>query len=121
MYDFGLLLKQLRESKGMSQATLAKKINRTDSVISKYENNTQSPSLETLIQFALIFNVSLDYIAGIDSKNAVSLRGLTPEQETIILELAETFRNSNIHQPHIITKQQLDIINQIIVEFAKKD
>lgn len=37
MYDFGLLLKELREEKGLTQAQLAEKINRTKTMISKYE------------------------------------------------------------------------------------
>ena len=39
MYDFGLLLKQLREDKGLTQQQLAERINRNKTVISKYENN----------------------------------------------------------------------------------
>ena len=77
--------KELREEKGLTQAQLAEKINRTKTVISKYESNTQSPTLETLIDLAVIFNVSLDYLAGISEKSAVSLEGLSDEQKKIII------------------------------------
>ena len=63
-------------------------------MLSKYESNTQSPTLETLIDLAVIFNVSLDYLAGISEKSAVSLEGLSGEQRKII-SLSQIFRTCN--------------------------
>lgn len=119
MYDFGLLLKQLRENKGLTQSQLARKINRTNSVISKYESNLQMPTLDTLIELSVIFNVSLDYLAGIDTKKAVLLNGLTQNQESIILKLAASFREDDSLTVKGLSKQQLELINNIIIEFVK--
>ncbi len=114
MYDFGLLLKELREEKGLTQAQLAEKINRTKTVISKYESNTQSPTLETLIDLAVIFNVSLDYLAGISEKSAVSLEGLSDEQKKIIICLSQTFRNEKNPNIKGLTDSQLKLLNDIL-------
>jgi transcriptional regulator with XRE-family HTH domain len=65
MYDFGELLKQLRKEKGYSQEQLAQKINKSKSLISKYENNQKLPTLETLIDLSVLFDVSLDFLAQI--------------------------------------------------------
>ena len=66
MFDFGIRLQQLRMSRNMSQAALGKKINRSKSVICAYENNLRIPPLEVLTDIAVFFNVSLDYLVGID-------------------------------------------------------
>lgn len=119
MYDFGLLLKKLRERNGYTQEQLANKINKSKTVISKYENNQQSPTLETLSDFAVLFGVSLDYLAGIDKKNAISLQGLSDRQENILNSISTEFRNNNFSQEGL-TKDQLDIINNLIIEFTSK-
>lgn len=118
MYDFGLLLKQLRKSKGLTQAQLAKKVNKSKTAISKYESNTQSPTLETLTDFANIFNVSLDYLAGVSSKGAVSLNGLTENQADIILSLSQMFRDGKPREFKGLSKTQLDLLNEIIKEMV---
>ena len=72
MFDFGIRLQQLRMSRNMSQAALGKKINRSKSVICAYENNLRIPPLEVLTDIAVFFNVSLDYLVGIDKEEMVS-------------------------------------------------
>lgn len=116
MYDFGLLLKQLREKKGLTQEQLAAKINRTKTVISKYESNTQSPTLDTLIAFSLIFNVSLDYLAGISEKSAVSLEGLSPKQVDIMMSLNQLFREGHPVNQKGLSNQQMELLNEILKE-----
>lgn len=118
MYDFGLLLKHLREEKGLTQAQLADKINRSKSVISKYESNTESPTLDTLIQLAIISNVSLDYLAGISTKRAVTLDGLSQEQADIIMLMVQMFKDDKPSKFKGLTKEQLELINSILVELV---
>ena len=72
-YDFGLLLKELRTQKGYSQAKLAKKLNKSTTIISKYECNNKRPSVETLMDMAVLFNCSLDYLLGLDKKESLSI------------------------------------------------
>ncbi|MGN1089034.1 MAG: helix-turn-helix domain-containing protein [Huintestinicola sp.] len=114
MYDFGLLLKELREQKGLTQAQLAEKISRTKTVISKYENNTQFPTLETLIDLSVIFNVSLDYLAGVSEKSALSLEGLSDEQKKILISLSQNFRNEKSPNIKGLTDSQLKLLNDIL-------
>ena len=70
MFDFGLRIKELREQHKMSQEQLGRRIDRSKSVISSYENNIKIPPLDILTKIAVIFNVSLDYLVGID-KNEI--------------------------------------------------
>lgn len=121
MHDFGLLLKQLREKKGLTQAQLAEKIGKEKASVSKYESNTQTPQLETMIEFAAIFNVSLDYLTGLSDKKAVSLNELTESQIGIILGLSNMFREKKPRVFNGFTNQQLEMLNSIIKEFSKTE
>ena len=57
---FSLKLKEIRMEKGISQKQLADLIGTKQQGISKYENGIDTPSLERLIEFAQILNVTLD-------------------------------------------------------------
>lgn len=62
MFDFGMRIQQLRMDRNMSQEALGKKLGRSKSVIFGYENNLRVPPLDILVQIAVVFNVSLDYL-----------------------------------------------------------
>ena len=84
MVDLGVRLQQLRMDRNMSQSELGKALNRSKSVISAYENDLRIPPLEVLTEIALIFNVSLDFLVGIDKAEMVSVDGLNDTQKAII-------------------------------------
>lgn len=94
-YDLGLLLKKLRKDAKLTQKELGNKISRDKGIISRYESNYQTPSFETMREFAAIFNVSMDYLAGFDQVGTVQTFGLTDEQRDILKDLAEMFRKQN--------------------------
>ncbi len=120
MYDFGELLKQLRKEKGYSQEQLAQKINKSKSLVSKYENNQKLPTLETLIDLSILFDVSLDFLAGKDKGKTITVNHLTSSQIDIIYALMKEFHS---HKPKYVTKglttRQLEIFNGLIIEFTK--
>jgi len=62
----GERLKQLRESREFKFKYIAEKIGVTPGAISNYEKLLREPDVETLMKFADLYNVSLDYILGID-------------------------------------------------------
>ena len=119
MFDFGIRLQQLRMSRNMSQAELGKKINRSKSVICAYENNLRIPPLEVLTDIAVFFNVSLDYLVGIDKEEMVSVDGLSKEQKEIIHAMIHEFKSGTSNCPGL-TAQQQDILNKLMVEFYRK-
>lgn len=57
-------LVDLRESKNWSQAELARRINRDNSIISKIESGKRDVKSEELTEFANLFDVSTDYLLG---------------------------------------------------------
>ena len=119
MFDFGLRLQQLRMSRNLSQEALGKKINRSKSVICSYENNLRIPPLEVLTNLAVFFNVSLDYLVGIDKNEMVSINGLSDEQKKIIYSLIWEFNSVAVNYPGLSENQQT-LLNKILVEFNKK-
>ena len=91
MFDFGLRLQKLRMSRNLSQEALGKKLDRSKSVICAYENNLRIPPLGVLTDIAVFFNVSLDYLVGIDKNEMVSVEGLEDRQKEIIYALINEF------------------------------
>ena len=59
-------LKELRTEKHLSMKQLAKQLSTTDATISNWENEINEPKLSHLIAIAKFFNVSIDYLAGIE-------------------------------------------------------
>lgn len=61
---FPEILKELREKKGFTQKQLSEALYLSKTAVSQYENGTHTPSIETLIKLADIFDVSIDYLLG---------------------------------------------------------
>lgn len=62
MPTFGEKLKKLRLSKDMSQDELAKLLNTSKQVISRYENNQTTPKIDVALNYANALHVPLDYL-----------------------------------------------------------
>lgn len=119
MYDFGELIKSLRNDRGYTQAQLAKKINKSKSTVCRYESNQKMPSLETLIDISVLFHVSLDYLTGIEKKKSISIHDLTPGQADVVDTLLIEFQRKD-KMTHVgLTQRQLHIVNALLIEFLK--
>ncbi len=66
---FAERLKELREEKGLTQSQLANELDGqiTRSAIGLWEKGKRTPSLEAAIVLAIYFNVTLDYLAGLEN------------------------------------------------------
>lgn len=119
MFDFGQRLRELREQRHLSQEAMGRIIGRSKPVISSYENNLKLPALDVLINIALLYNVSLDYLIGFEKKEMVSVEGLTESQKGIIHTLLFEFYEPKQAAAGFSERQQA-IINMLIREFSKK-
>ena len=61
---FARRLKKLRIQHGITQADLSRKIGIAQTGVFAYESGQREPSMTKLLQFANIFNVSLDWLCG---------------------------------------------------------
>ena len=59
-----LRLRELRESRNLSQQTIADSIGCSSVTYSRYETGQREPSLDMLVELAKFFNVSVDYLVG---------------------------------------------------------
>lgn len=119
MFDFGLRLRSLREAQKLSQEQLGRKIGRSKPVISNYENNIKFPPFEVLTQLAVVFNVSLDYLVGIDKNEMISINGLTDSQKDLIQTIVFEFKDNTVKTSGLSERQQ-EILNELMKQFAKK-
>lgn len=58
----GIRIMQLRNSMGLTQAQLAKRLHISASAQGMYEQGRRVPSIDMLIAMAQVFSVSLDYL-----------------------------------------------------------
>jgi transcriptional regulator with XRE-family HTH domain len=64
MKQFRSRLKELRKKNGFSQKELAERLSLSRPTITAYESGIRTPPVETIINIADIFEVSIDYLLG---------------------------------------------------------
>lgn len=71
-------LKELRESKNMTQSQLGEYIGAKKSAISLWESGKRQPDQETLMRLASYFSVTVDYLLGHESPDQIE-KAPTPD------------------------------------------
>ena len=66
MKIFAQRLRELHQDKHLSMKQLAKELNTTDAAISNWENEINEPKISYLVSIAKFFNVSTDYLLGLE-------------------------------------------------------
>jgi len=79
MVNLGARLKALRFEKHMTQNEISQRVGVSKAMISSYELEQRSPSYEVLIKLAALFNVSTDYLLGVE-KTAMNYNGLSDRE-----------------------------------------
>lgn len=91
MISIGNVLKALREDSGKSQMEVCKTLNIEQSTLANYENNKRIPKIDILVNIAKFYNVTVDYILGVESKDYEwKLPYIENRFTTIIKELEKT-------------------------------
>ena len=65
-------LRELRTKKKLTQKELSEKLGLSKNAVCEYEKGRAEPSIETLIKLSRIFEVSLDYLVGLEDKSETS-------------------------------------------------
>ena len=66
MNNFKVNLKNLRMEREIGQVELAKNLNVSKGIISLWENGLREPSMTSLIALAKFFEVSIDFLVGLE-------------------------------------------------------
>lgn len=88
-------IKELRLACGWNQVELAKKLNLTKQTVSNWENDNIQPSIEMLVRLSKVFNVSTDYLLGLDDRALIDVTGLPKETVGHLCLLINDFRKKS--------------------------
>lgn len=117
MYDIGSRLKDIRIKRGLTQKTLAKRINKSVSAISGYESNVQTPPTDVLISISQVLHVPITYFVDLSSEISYSAKGLSDEQRAFLdLFFAEITTPSETSEE--LSKRQIEIVRRLLILFS---
>ena len=89
----GSRIKELRKAFGLSQVELAIRMEVTKQTISNWENENIQPSVDMLVGLANVFNVTTDYLLGLDDVPRLSIEGLPLSFAAHLAQIIDDFRN----------------------------
>lgn len=88
-------LKNLRESSGLTQSDIARSFGISRSSVNSWEMGLSVPSTQYIVELAKKFEVSTDFLLGLEETSTISVKGLTQKQVSVLVETAECFRELN--------------------------
>lgn len=88
-------IKALREKNGLTQAEIARALGISRSGVNAWEMGLSVPSTQYIVELAKKYNVSSDYLLGIENTSTISVKGLTEKQVSILLEIIDCFRETS--------------------------
>lgn len=89
----GEKIKELREKNNMTQTMLAKELGLSRSAINAWEMCISIPSTQYIIELSKLFNISSDYILGLNNnKEEIDIGFLNSEEKEIIYSLLNTLK-----------------------------
>ena len=71
---FQIHLRELRRENRMTQKDLASLLNTTDDSIFSWEKGRSQPSIETIRKLCTIFDVSADYLIGLEDETGAKIK-----------------------------------------------
>ena len=77
-------IRTLRDTCGLSQSALAKKIGVTRSAVNAWEMGLSIPTAQYIVAMAQLFHISTDYLLGLQNSQAIYLDGLTEQEKQLL-------------------------------------
>ena len=74
MVVFSERLKELRKNMNFSQLQLADLLGTTNSSVCDWERGRSQPDLQTLAKLACLFEVSVDYLLGLEDETGTKIK-----------------------------------------------
>lgn len=107
-------LRELRTKKKLTQKELSEKLGLSKNAVCEYEKGRAEPSIETLIKLSRIFEVSLDYLVGLEDKSETSaykaniyFTDETKTHDSINFELKELRKSRGLKQKDLAAVLQV--------------
>ena len=88
-------IKALREQKGLTQTDLSNQLGITRSSVNAWEMGISVPSTQYIVELALIFKVSTDYLLCVDTSATISVAGLTEKDVQLVHYIISHLKEKN--------------------------
>lgn len=85
-------IKKLRQSQNLTQSAVAKKLGITRSSVNAWEMEISVPSTQYIIELAMLFNVSSDYLLDIPGNVSINVTGLSEKEVAAVKEIVDCFK-----------------------------
>jgi transcriptional regulator with XRE-family HTH domain len=92
LYLLGARVKGLRENMGLTQNALAKKLGLTRSSVNGWEMGAVIPATKIIVELSNFFNVSADYLLGLDGQSVLKIDGLSDKEILSLLSVIECYK-----------------------------
>ena len=86
-------IKSLRETAGLSQSALAKRLGVTRSSVNAWEMGLSIPTAQYIVELSQLFHVSTDYLLGLNNTQAIYIDRLSQEEKQILYALIHYFQD----------------------------
>ncbi|MBQ8208217.1 MAG: helix-turn-helix transcriptional regulator [Clostridia bacterium] len=86
-------IKMLRYKRGLTQAELAKQLGITRAGVNAWEMGISVPSTQYIVELALFFKVSSDYLLDLPTTSTVSVEGLSDREIASVVEIIECYKS----------------------------
>lgn len=97
--EIAVIIKKLREERGMSQEDLAKALGVTNQAVSTWETGKRLPRMGAIEKMSMLFGVSKGYIIGEDEDSSEEMV-LTSEERALLI----AYRSAPAEVKEIIRK-----------------
>lgn len=92
LYELCERIAELRNSLGITQAELGKKLGVTRSAVNSWEMGLSIPQLKHVIQMAGIFNITIDSLISSSNRMVVDITDLKPKEQQVILNMVDCLK-----------------------------
>lgn len=116
-------IKELRESKNESQATLARSLGISQSALGNYERGDRVPDADLILKLARFFGVSSDYILGLSDTTTPQIEavhdliGLSEESTKVLSNLLKSGATEELRALNAIISS--GNLKEFLLSFAK--
>lgn len=91
---FGERINILRNAYRLSQKELAESLHVSKQTVSNWENDNIAPSVEMLLKIAKFFNVSTDYLLGLDDRTRLEITDLPLEKISLVQQIVNDIKKN---------------------------
>lgn len=92
LYELCERIAELRDSFGITQAELGKKLGVTRSAVNSWEMGLSIPQLKHVIEMARIFNTTVDSLLNSSKQVVVDITVLAPKEQQVIFNMVECLK-----------------------------